>query len=72
MKLAGKFEVIIVSAGITDCINYLVEHNHACIEATEDAQDDWVAHVNEMAGKTLLVTCHSWYLGAIPANPGSL
>ena len=55
---------------VTDCINYMVEHNHACIEATEDAQDAWVAHVNEVAGNTLQVTCHNWYLGAnIPGKP---
>ena len=49
---------------VTDCINYMVEHKHDCIEATEDAQEAWVAHVNEVAGNTLAVTCHSWYLGA--------
>ena len=24
---------------ITDCIHYMLEHHHACIEATEEAQD---------------------------------
>ena len=55
---------------VTDCINHIVKHEHASIEASEDAQDAWVAHVNEVAGKTLQVTCHSWYLGAnIPGKP---
>ena len=55
---------------VTDCINYMVEHSHARIEATEVAQEAWVAHVNEVAGNTLQVTCHSWYLGAnIPGKP---
>ena len=55
---------------VTDCIYYMVEHNNACIEATEAAQDAWVAHVNEVAGNTLQVTCHNWYLGAnIPGKP---
>ena len=49
---------------VTDCIRYMTEHEHACIEATEEAQDAWVAHVNEVAGATLQVTCNSWYLGA--------
>ena len=49
---------------VTDCINYMVEQNHVCIEATAEAQESWVAHVNEVAGGTLAVTCHSWYLGA--------
>ena len=30
----------------------------------------WVAHVNEVAGRTLRYTCSSWYLGAnIPGKP---
>ena len=49
---------------VSDCIKYMVEHRPVSIEATEDAQDTWVAHVNEVAGGTLAVTCHSWYLGA--------
>ncbi len=55
---------------VADFINYVVEHDHNCIEASEDAQEAWVAHVNEVAGNTLQVTCHSWYLGAnIPGKP---
>ena len=55
---------------VADCVRYLVERDHARIEATEEAQDAWVAHVNEVAGKTLQVTCNSWYLGAnIPGKP---
>ena len=55
---------------VTDCINYMVEHIHACIEASEEAQEAWVAHVNEVADNTLAVTCQSWYLGAnIPGKP---
>ena len=49
---------------VSDCIRYMVDHRQVSIEATEDAQDAWVAHVNEVAGGTLAVTCHSWYLGA--------
>ena len=55
---------------VTDCINYMVEHDQVCIEASEDAQEAWVAHVNEVADDTLAVTCQSWYLGAnIPGKP---
>ncbi len=55
---------------VADCVKFMVEHDHACIEATEEAQEAWVAHVNEVAGNTLSVTCHSWYLGAnIPGKP---
>ncbi len=55
---------------VADCINYMVEHNHPCIEATDEAQEDWVSHVNEVAGNTLHHTCHSWYFGDnIPGKP---
>ena len=49
---------------IADCIKYMFEHKQACIEASDEAQEAWVAHVNEVAGETLALTCHSWYLGA--------
>lgn len=40
------------------------------IEAKVDAQEAWVAHVNETAAPTILPTCNSWYLGAnIPGKP---
>ena len=40
------------------------------IEATEAAQDDWVEHVNEVAGGSLRSTCSSWYIGAnVPGKP---
>jgi cyclohexanone monooxygenase len=55
---------------IADCIHYLREHQIRTIEATEDAETAWVAHVNEVAGETLYTTCNSWYLGAnIPGKP---
>ena len=38
---------------VADCIGYLREQNHACIEATVAAEDAWVDHVNEVAGRTL-------------------
>ena len=42
----------------------------ATIEATQGAQDAWVAHVNETAAPTILPTCNSWYLGAnVPGKP---
>jgi len=40
------------------------------IEATREAQDAWVAHVNDVASRTLLPTASSWYMGAnIPGKP---
>ena len=55
---------------VTDCIDYMVERHHDSIEATEDAQDAWVAHVYEVANETLWVSCNNWYLGDnIPGKP---
>lgn len=56
---------------ITDCIAQMRTHDIATIEATLEATDDWVAHVNEAANATLLPQVpHSWYLGAnVPGKP---
>ena len=55
---------------IADCLAHLREAGYATIEATEPAQDEWVAHVNDVAGETLYPTCNSWYLGVnIPGKP---
>ena len=40
------------------------------IEATEAAQDEWVAHVNEVADGSVYPLANSWYLGAnVPGKP---
>ncbi len=40
------------------------------IEATAEAEDAWVAHVNEVANATLYPLANSWYIGAnIPGKP---
>ena len=49
---------------IADCVEHLRAGGHATIEATTDAQDQWVDYVNLVAGFTLFPTCNSWYLGA--------
>lgn len=57
---------------IGDCINYLQDHNFSGIEATEAAEQTWIAHVNEVAEGTMYTSpgCNSWYLGAnIPGKP---
>jgi cyclohexanone monooxygenase len=39
-------------------------------EATKEAEDEWVAHVNEVAAATLYPQANSWYMGAnIPGKP---
>ena len=55
---------------VADCIGCLHDRGIACIEARAAAADEWVEHVNEVAGRTLYPTCNSWYLGAnIPGKP---
>ncbi|HEY3680703.1 MAG TPA: NAD(P)/FAD-dependent oxidoreductase [Bradyrhizobium sp.] len=55
---------------ITDCIGYMRDHDLAAIEAERDAEDKWVAHVNEVAHGTLYPQANSWYMGAnIPGKP---
>ena len=56
---------------ITACIGHMREQGFNRIEATPDAVDRWVDHVNQAANATLLPQAtHSWYLGAnIPGKP---
>jgi cyclohexanone monooxygenase len=55
---------------IADCIGWMGEHQAANIEATEGAQDAWVAHVNEVAAATVYPLANSWYMGAnVPGKP---
>lgn len=49
---------------IADCMSWLRAHGKSTIEATVDAQDQWVEYVNTIAGLTLFTSCNSWYLGA--------
>ena len=55
---------------IADCIAYLEEHAIDSIEATAEAEDEWMLHVNEAADKTLFFQSNTWYVGAnIPGKP---
>ena len=55
---------------ITDCLAALAQRGAASIEADAAAETDWVAHVNEVAGRTLYVKADSWYTGAnVPGKP---
>jgi cyclohexanone monooxygenase len=55
---------------IADCLEALRARGATVIEATPEAEEDWVAHVRETAGNTLRSTCSSWYVGAnIPGKP---
>jgi cyclohexanone monooxygenase len=55
---------------IAEHIEYLRKHDITTTEVERSAQDDWVAHVNEVAGRTLMLKAASWYLGAnVPGKP---
>jgi cyclohexanone monooxygenase len=55
---------------IADCIAYLREHGVERIEPTREAEEAWVAHVDEVASGTLFPRADSWYVGAnIPGKP---
>src|SRR4030088_2450690 len=55
---------------IADCVAYMRDNGFETMEATKDAEDKWVAHVNEVAHTTLYPQANSWYMGAnIPGKP---
>jgi cyclohexanone monooxygenase len=55
---------------ITDCMGYMRDRSLDIMEANKEAEDNWVAHVNEVAHTTLYPQANSWYMGAnIPGKP---
>jgi cyclohexanone monooxygenase len=55
---------------IADCLAQLRARGHAAIEATGEAEDAWVAHVNDVGHMTLYPLAKSWYMGAnVPGKP---
>ncbi len=55
---------------IARCLATLDARGAAGIEASEHAEENWVAHVNEVAYKTLYPAANSWYMGAnVPGKP---
>ncbi|MBN9387628.1 MAG: NAD(P)/FAD-dependent oxidoreductase [Chloroflexi bacterium] len=55
---------------IAGCLTYLREQGIQTIEPDDEAETNWVAHVNEVASHTLYPHANSWYLGAnIPGKP---
>ncbi|MEA2821099.1 MAG: hypothetical protein QOJ86_3103 [Bradyrhizobium sp.] len=55
---------------IADCIRHLRARGLKQIEPSAEAEEAWVAHVQEVVGTTLRLTCNSWYLGAnVPGKP---
>jgi cyclohexanone monooxygenase len=55
---------------IAEAIGYMRDRGLDTMEANTDAEDNWVAHVNEVAQTTLYPQANSWYMGAnIPGKP---
>jgi cyclohexanone monooxygenase len=44
---------------VTQCIEHARARGAVRIEANQEAEDSWVAHVNEIADKTLYPTANS-------------
>ncbi|HKW53212.1 MAG TPA: NAD(P)/FAD-dependent oxidoreductase [Stellaceae bacterium] len=49
---------------ITDCIDRVRQSGKTTIEATPEAQEKWVDHVNEIVSATLMTSANSWYMSA--------
>jgi cyclohexanone monooxygenase len=55
---------------IGDCIEHMRRQGYRAIEPDTEAEENWIAHVKEIADTTLLPEANSWYLGAnIPGKP---
>jgi cyclohexanone monooxygenase len=55
---------------IADCIGHMQSHGFDRIEASPQAESEWVHHVNQVADSTLYPLANSWYMGAnIPGKP---
>lgn len=49
---------------IDGCIRHVRAKSLAAVEPTEETQDAWVAHHDEVANATLIAKTNSWYLGS--------
>jgi cyclohexanone monooxygenase len=55
---------------IADCLEHMRKTGATRIEASEEAQDEWVRHTKEVADSTLYPLANSWYMGVnIPGKP---
>jgi cation diffusion facilitator CzcD-associated flavoprotein CzcO len=55
---------------VVGCVSDLRAGGLNSIEATAEAENAWVEHVNEVADRTLYPSANSWYVGAnVPGKP---
>ena len=48
---------------ISNCVEYMLENGYTLIEPDENAEDDWVAHNEEVVSQMLWDQADSWYRG---------
>jgi len=49
---------------ISNCIQYMRANNLKICEPTRQAEDQWIAHHEEIAAATLVTKTNSWYMGS--------
>ena len=49
---------------VTDCIRHMRDNNYTRIAATQEAEETWTDHVNELVNGTLFSEVDSWFMGA--------
>ena len=49
---------------VADCLQYMRKHRFTRIDATPEAEADWVSEVNRAADLSLRSKCDSWYVGS--------
>ena len=55
---------------ISDYLAFLRDEGITTVDVDVDAENEWVAHVSDLADKTLFPEADSWYMGAnIPGKP---
>ena len=46
-----------------DCIEHMERHGLAEVEPTADAENSWMDHIAELAGRSLMPKANTWYTG---------
>ncbi len=58
------------SAWIERCLDFMAGHGADCIEVGTEAEEEWVAHADEVGAMTLVPQANTWYMGDnIPGKP---
>ena len=55
---------------VADCVTKMRDAGRNVIEPLEEAEQNWVLHVDDIASRSVFKSCNSWYLGSnIPGKP---